>query len=74
LECDHHEDSAAGSQQWDQRSVGTGECEVNNYYKVCEICGAAGHKGKGCPLYRLNEKQEAVSGGQKPPVQSAKSS
>jgi len=26
-------------------------------YVVCEICGAYGHKGKRCPLYRLNEQQ-----------------
>jgi len=32
------------------------------HYSVCEICGASGHKGKGCPLYRLNEKQTALAG------------
>lgn len=33
-----------------------------NYFETCEICGVLGHSGKACPLYRLNEQQEALSG------------
>jgi hypothetical protein len=39
---------------------------MNHRYSECGICGARGvHATKECPLYRLNEKQEATSGPRK---------
>jgi hypothetical protein len=34
---------------------------LNHRYRTCETCGALGHGGKGCPLYRLEEQKQALS-------------
>lgn len=48
---------------------------MNHRFSECGICGARGsHSTKHCPLYRLNEKQEATSPARKTLASSVKSS
>jgi len=34
--------------------------------RTCYVCGAFGHNGKQCPLFRLNERQTAFSSSASP--------